>query len=330
MTERRLDPLTGEWRTFATHRQDRTFLPPAEDCPLCPTSDPARPTEVPWSSFDIAVFDNRFPSLTAAPPAPSIEGAGPYAVEPAAGATEVIVYSDDHSATIPTLGVERVRLLVDVWADRYAALGERDEVAYVFLFENRGEAIGVTLHHPHGQVYAYPEVPPLAARELAAARQHLDTHGTCVLCDIAAQERADGARVVAQNRSFLAFVPFAARFPFEVHVAPVRHVPSLLDLSDLERDRFAELLVEVVTTYDGLFDFPLPYVMSIHQAPTGEGDWQEISHLHVEFTPFHRTAAKLKYLAGSELGAGAFLNDVAPEQAAAALRDAAAARMPTV
>jgi UDPglucose--hexose-1-phosphate uridylyltransferase len=140
------------------------------------------------------------------------------------------------------------------------------------------------------------------------------------MCDVVAQERFDGARLVSQNGVFVAFVPFAARFPYEVHVATVRHVPSMLDLSDPERDAFAAILLEVVSGYDGLFGFPLPYVMSVHQAPTDEGDWQEVSHLHVEFTPFHRTAEKLKYLAGSELGGGSYLNDVAPEDAASRLR----------
>ena len=322
MTERRRDPLTGEWRTFATDRQDRTFLPPAEQCPLCPTRDPSSPTEVPWDEFEIAVFDNRFPSLTPAPPDPAVTATGVFDVEPALGATEVIVYADDHSATLPSLGVERARLLVDVWSERYSALGHRDEVAYVFMFENRGEAVGVTLHHPHGQVYAYPEVPPLPARELDAARRHFDRSGTCLLCDVVAQEGADGVRIVASHGVFVAYVPFAARFPYEVHLATTRHVPSLLDLSDLERDELAQTLLEVIRKYDALFGFPLPYVMSMHQAPTDEGDWQEISHLHIELTPFHRTASKLKFLAGSELGGGAFLNDVAPEAAAAALRAA--------
>jgi UDPglucose--hexose-1-phosphate uridylyltransferase len=320
VTERRRDPVTGEWRTFATHRQGRTFLPPAERCPLCPTTDADAPTEVPWPSFDVAVFENRFPSLVADPPPPSLAGGGVYDVEPAVGATEVVVYADDHHASMATLPVERVRLVVDVWADRYAALGARDEVAYVFVFENRGETVGVTLHHPHGQIYAYPEIPPLADRELAAARAHIEAHGTCVLCDVVAQERSEGVRLVASNEAFIAYVPFAARFPYEVHIAAHRHVPSLLDLGDPERDALASLLSEVVNRYDGLFGFPLPYVMSMHQAPTDDGEWQSISHLHIELTPFHRTADKLKYLAGSELGAGAFLNDVAPEQAAASLR----------
>lgn len=323
MTERRRDPVTGEWRTFATHRQDRTFLPPADQCPLCPTVEGGVPTEVPWSAFEVAVFENRFPSLVPSPPSPSVAAMGVYDVEPAAGATEVIVYSDDHHATLTSLGVDRIRLLIDVWAERYAVLGGRDEVAYVFVFENRGETVGVTLHHPHGQVYAFPEIPPLAARELAAARSHLAAHGTCVMCDVVGQERTEGVRLVGHNEGFVAYVPFAARFPYEVHVASHRHAPSLLDLSDPERDALASMLSDVVARYDGLFDFPLPYVMSMHQAPTDDGDWQSVSHFHIEFTPFHRSASKLKYLAGSELGGGAFLNDVAPEQAAASLRGAA-------
>ena len=324
MTERRRDPVTGEWRTFATHRQARTFLPPVENCPLCPTVDPAVPTEVPWPSFDVAVFDNRFPSLLADPPVPDVDGVGVYRVEPARGATEVIVYSDDHEATLVSLGPDRVRLLIDVWAERYAELGRRPDIAYVFVFENRGEAVGVTLHHPHGQIYGYPEVPPLPARELAAARHHLDGKGTCVLCDVVSQERAEALRIIAQNQAFLAFVPFAARFPYEVHIATHRHVPSLLDLSDPEREALARLLVEVVDRYDRLFGFLLPYVMSVHQAPTDDQGWEPVSHLHIEFTPFHRTADRLKYLAGSELGGGAFLNDVAPERAASDLRAASA------
>ncbi|HUR49432.1 MAG TPA: galactose-1-phosphate uridylyltransferase [Acidimicrobiales bacterium] len=322
MTERRRDPLSGEWRTFATHRQDRTFLPPVEHCPLCPTTDVSAPTEVPWPAFEIAVFDNRFPSFVPDPPPPSVAASALYDVEPSVGGTEVIVYSDDHSASMGTLHVDRLRLLVDVWADRYAALGEREDVDYVFVFENRGETVGVTLHHPHGQVYAYPEIPPRPAAELAEARIHLAERGTCVSCDVVAQERTEAVRLVARNDAFVAYVPFAARFPYEVHISAHRHAPSLLDLSDPERDELAAMLSEVVRRYDGLFGFPLPYVMSMHQAPTNDDEWQSVSHIHIEFTPFHRTADKLKYLAGSELGAGAFLNDVAPEQAAAALRTA--------
>jgi UDPglucose--hexose-1-phosphate uridylyltransferase len=325
VTERRRDPLTGEWRMFAGHRQDRTFLPPTEYCPLCPTRPGGLETEIPLERFDIVVFENRFPSLVRQPPPPEIAGSPLYPVAPSVGANEVVVYSDDHNLGMAEMDVQHVARLVAVWSERYAELGGRDDVAYVFIFENRGVAVGVTLHHPHGQIYAYPEIPPLPRLELATASAHLADHGTCVVCDVVARERADGIRLVASNRSFLAFVPFAARFPYEVHIAPQRHAASLLDLTEPERLALAELLRAVTAGYDRLFGFPLPYVMSMHQAPTDDGQHQAVSHLHLEFTPVHRSADRLKYLAGSELGAGAFINDTAPEATALRLRDAVSA-----
>ena len=325
MTERRYDPISGEWRMFAGHRQDRTFLPSDAACPLCPTKPGQPPTEIPLPAFDVVVFENRFPSLVRQPPEPAVAGTELYPVAPSAGANEVVVYSDDHHLSLGDMDVARIAKVVGVWADRYAELGARDEVAYVFVFENKGVAVGVTLHHPHGQIYAYPEIPPRVRRKLDVAAAHMEAHGTCVYCDVVARERFDGVRVVAHNTSFLAFVPFAARFPYEVHVASLRHAASILDLTDPERLALAGVLQNVVRTYDRLFGFPLPYVMSMHQAPTDDGDHQHISHFHIEFTPLHRTAEKLKYLAGSELGAGAFITDAAPEDTAARLRAVASA-----
>jgi UDPglucose--hexose-1-phosphate uridylyltransferase len=320
--ERRRDPLTGQWRTFASHRQDRTFLPTEGECPLCPTHPGGPVTEIPEPSYDIVVFDNRFPSFMAHPPDPDVASTALYPVTPAAGAAEVIVYADRHELTMSDLGPERITRIVEVWADRYAVLGRRDEVGYVFIFENKGVVIGVTLSHPHGQVYGYPQIPPLALVELEAAKSHLDAYGTCVVCDVVARERAEGVRVVARNRTFIAYVPFAARFPYEVHVTAHRHAASLLDLSDPERADLASLIDIVVRGYDALFDFSLPYVMAMHQAPTDDGGWEAVSHLHIEFTPVHRAPDKLKYLAGSELAAGAFITDLAPEHTAADLRGA--------
>jgi len=287
--DRRRDPLTGEWRAFSTGRQDRTFLPAPEDCPLCPGH------ELPWPAFEVGVFDNRFPALA-----------------PGDGVCEVVVYSDSHTATLPALGLDRLRLLVDVWADRYAVLGARPDVDYVFVFENRGEAVGVTLHHPHGQVYGYPFIPPVPRKELRRP---------CPVC-VAVEAEADGPRVVAGRGGVVAYAPFAARMPYEVHVTPLRHTPSLLDLGPSDRDDLAAVLLDVLRAYDALFGFPLPYVMSMHQQLTDGGDWRAASHLHIEFTPLQRRADRLKYIAGSELGAGAFLNDVDPDAAASALRAA--------
>ena len=321
MTERRRDPTTGEWVVFATARQDRTFLPPADLCPLCPTLDPARPTEIPRTSYDIAVFDNRWPALSAAPPEPDLAGDDLFAVEPAAGAAEVVVFTSDHGATLAELPVEQVAHLVDVWAHRYQELGARTEVGYVFAFENKGEAIGVTLHHPHGQVYGYPDVPPRVATEMRAAHAHLAAHGTCVWCDVVAAEETVGERLVVQGDAFSGYVPFAARYPYEVHLSARRHAGSLADLDAAERLDLARVLHAVLQAYDRLHGFSLPYVLSVHQRPTDGGDWDAVSHVHLELTPLHRTAGKLKYLAGSETGGGVFVADVRPEAAAARLRE---------
>ena len=320
MTERRRDPVTREWTTFSTDRQDRTHLPPTSDCPLCPTTDPARPTEVPAGDWEVAVFDNRWPALRPDPPAPALADDALLRVEPARGAAEVVVFGQEHEGTLASLPLARLRLLVDVWADRYADLATRADVAYVFVFENRGEAIGVTLHHPHGQIYGYPDLPPRVVAQLTGARLHQREHGSCVWCDVTQAEQAAGTRVVLTTERWVAYAPFAARYPYEVHLVSRHHVTDLAALDGPGRDELAGCLQLLSRSYDRLFGFVLPYVMSLHQRPTDGGEWDAVSHLRLEFTPLHRSATKLKYLAGSETGAGAFVADVSPEDAAAQLR----------
>ena len=322
MSERRYDPTADEWVTIATDRQERVYQPSDTSCPLCPTRPGGAATELGRASYEIAVFDNRFPSMSTDPPAPDVPSDELLRVEPAFGACEVVVYSDDHAQTFADLPAGRVRMLVDVWVDRYRELGGIDGIDYVMPFENKGDVIGVTLSHPHGQVYGYPDVPPRPARELAAARRHLERTGRCVECDVVARELT-GGRLVTQHGSVLAFVPFWARFPYEVHVVPVPHRPALSELPPHERDDLAVTLQQVARAYDGLFGFSLPYVMALHARPTSDRqDWDPVSHLHVEFAPPHRAADRLKHLAGSELAGGAFMTDVAPERAAARLRAA--------
>jgi len=217
-----------------------------------------------------------------------------------------------------------VRLLVDVWADRYKALGERADVSYVYIFENKGEEIGVTLHHPHGQIYALPFVPPFAADELHSARDHHKNTGRCLHCDELKAEM-DGPRLLFSDGSMAAFVPNAARWPYEVHVYPRRHVSTIADLDEAERNDLAAALLRVAGTYDRHFGFSTPYVMAMHQAPTDGQEWPE-AHLHIEFYPPHRRADRLKHLAGVEIGAGTFVNDTKPEDTAAQLRRAAKKR----
>ena len=323
MTERRYDPTTGEWVTFATHRQNRTYKPADDFCPLCPTRPGADPTEIPYPSFEVVTFDNLFPSFSPAPPEPSVPSTVLFPVEPAVGRCEVVVYSEDHQATFSDLDAGRVRMLVDVWADRWEILAAEEAISYVMPFENRGGTVGTTLSHPHGQIYGYPEIPTRPHQELAAAAAHHRSTGRCVYCDVVAAEIAAGERVVARAGGWVAWVPFSARFPYEVRLAPTSHHSCLPDLDDTARDGLAELLATVVAAYDALWSYPLPYVMAFHSRPTdGAGEWEPISHLHVELEPPNRSADKLKYLAGSELAGGAFVTDVAPEAAAAQLRRA--------
>ena len=318
MSELRWNPQLGEWVITATHRQDRTFLPPRDFCPLCPTRPGRPPTEIDRADFDIAVFQNRFPSLRPNPPEPAVEGTAFTPVERALGEGEVIVYTPEHDATLTGASLERIRHLIAVWAHRTLALGARDEVDYVFIFENKGEAIGVTLNHPHGQIYAYPYLPSIIEREADSARAH-SADGGCLWCGLIDQERADGRRIVLETDGWIAGVPFFARWPYEVHITPRRHVGWLHELDAAEVDGLARVLKGVLLKYDALFGFSLPYIMAIHQRPTDGGD-HDGYHLHFELYPPHRTEAKLKYLAGSETGAGAFINDTLAEETAGRLR----------
>jgi UDPglucose--hexose-1-phosphate uridylyltransferase len=318
MSELRFNELRGEQVDYAIHRQERTFLPSRDHCPLCPTRPGGPQTEIPFPAFQIAVFDNRFPAFEA-----------PH------GAAEVVVYTDDHDASFGTLAPERAAALMWVWRHRYLELGAREDIDYVFIFENRGVEVGVTLHHPHGQIYGYPFLPPVPALECAADERL----GGCAPCAVLRDELQDGRRVIYENEHVVAYVPYAARWAYEAHVVLREHRPSLLDCEAEELRLLAVALQTVARGYDALFSRPFPYVMVVHQAPTvaaAEGASARSSvgsparthahgratagHLHVEFYPPLRTADKLKYLAGSEQGAGTFISDTLPEESAAALR----------
>ncbi len=316
--ELRWHPLLEEWVIVATERQDRTFLPPAEYCPLCPSRDQAFPTEVPASDYEFVVFENRFPSLRRGAREPDEAGA-PYVAAAARGVCEVVLYSPDHDSTLGAMPAATVRRLVDVWRDRYRELAARPEVAYVFIFENRGREIGVTLTHPHGQIYAFPYLPPRVQRELAAAERFWAETDRCLHCTVLERERSEGTRLVAENEAFTAFVPYFARLPYEVHLVSRRHRSSLMELSARERDGMADLLKTVLLKYDNLWGFPMPFTMVMHQQPT-DGLQHPGCHFHIEFVPLYRSRDKLKYLAGCETGAGSFINDTLPEEKAEELR----------
>lgn len=318
MSELRWNPQLQQWVIVATHRQDRTYKPPAKFCPLCPTKPGAFPTEIPKDDYEIVVFENKFPSLKTPPPKMSVASSKLYPVAPAQGICEVICYSPDHNLTLGDASVEHIHNLIQVWTDRYQELGAKPGIEYVFIFENRGEAVGVTLHHPHGQIYAFGFIPPILEKELASAKQYKDKTGDCLYCDMLKQEADDGVRIVCENQCFTAFVPFYARYPYEVHILSKRHVGALTDFTEQEQLDLASILQQLISLYDNLFDFTLPYLMVLHQAPTKKA-YPEY-HFHFEFYPFNRTESKLKYLAGVESGAGTFITDMSPEEQARRLR----------
>jgi UDPglucose--hexose-1-phosphate uridylyltransferase len=324
-SEIRYDAALDEWVAIASHRQTRTHLPPTTECPLCPSS-PQRQTEVPAEDYDVVVFENRFPSFATRLDG-AVDGVAPVAVEdeifargPGVGRCEVVCFTSDHDTPISHLPPEHVRLVVEAWVDRTEALSQVPHVEQVFCFENRGEEIGVTLSHPHGQIYAYPFVTPRTRRMLDSARRHRERTWRNLFSDILAGELADASRVVTATDHWVAFVPAAARWPVEVHLYPRRQVPDLPALTSEERDDLTRVYLAVLRAMDGLYGTALPYISAWHQAPVRID--RDLAYLHLQVFSIKRAENKLKYLAGSESGMGVFVNDVTPEQAAASLRAA--------
>lgn len=319
MSELRWNPLLGEWTVTATHRQDRTFFPPPGYCPLCPTAPGGFPTEIPEAVYDIAVFQNKFPSLQPHPPEPAVAANDLYPVRPSQGVCEVVVYTPEHDSSLARQPAAQIYKLMRVWQDRYRELSALDFVDYVFIFENKGEAVGVTLPHPHGQIYAYPFVPPKIQRKIDQCRTYKENNGKNLIAGILEEERIDKRRIVAENDSFTALIPFFARYPYELHIYPNRHAEALTDFSLKELSDLALMFKQVLTAFDKLFNVSFPYIMSMNNRPSNDSDYGFFD-FHVEFYPPMRTASKLKYLAGSEAGAGMFINDTLPEEKAAELR----------
>ena len=300
-----------EWVSTASHRQDRPQMP-KDWCPFCPGSG-----RVP-DDYDVYIYPNDFAAFSIPPQVPAIEGDDFYPVKPSYGKCDVVLYHPDHNTSIPQIPIDHLTRLVKVWRQRFAELKATPGIRYVLIFENKGEVIGVTMPHPHGQIYSLPLVPPAIKKELAAARAHYRSHDRCLFCDILQKERKDGRRIVAENRAFTAFIPFYARWPYEVHIYPRRHVGALDEFKPSEEKALAEMLKWVTQKYDNLFQMSFPYMMLLHQAPTrGRHPYY---HFHIEFYPPHRSKEKLKYLASVETGAGTFLNDSLAEEKARELR----------
>jgi UDPglucose--hexose-1-phosphate uridylyltransferase len=317
-SQMRWNPLFRDYAVIAEHRQERTYRPPADMCPLCPSRDGKR-TEIPAADYEVAVFENRFPSLSLASAdlVPLVDEP-PFRSAAAAGRCEVVCFTSVHDMPFSELAPERVRTVVDTWADRTEVLSRIPSVEYVFCFENRGEEIGVTLSHPHGQIYGYPFVPPRFYKAGEALRRHRERTGNCLQCDLLAAECADGTRVVTASAHWVAYVPFAARWPYEVRLVPRRHVADLPALDDTERDDLAHVYLTVLQAFERLFDTPTPYISGWQQAPVRRD--RDVWHVAAEIFTIRRAPGKLKQLAGSESGAAVWINDVTPEVAAERLR----------
>jgi len=303
--EFRLDALTRRWVAVTGTRQHRPNLPSADACPFCVGGVEAD------GPYIVKAFANRWPPLLPGEPlsfAPGqpLEGSA----RPARGAAEVVLYTSDHDATFANLGLAQARAVVDLWAERTTALLARPEIEYALVFENNGAEVGATIGHPHGQIYAFPFVPPVPAREAWVAREF-----GCAICAELAQERERKSRVVERTGSFIAYTRYAADWPFELIIAPAAHLPDIQTLDTAERDDFARILIGVLGRYERLFAQPLPYMMWIHPGV----------HLHVHLVTTRRQANVPRYVAAGELGSGVMFNPVAPERAAEALRAAAPA-----
>lgn len=318
MAELRWNPLLQTWTMVASNRQQRPDLPKAW-CPFCPGSG-----KVP-DSYDVYSYDNDFPALTLKPGEPDVVGSSPYKVMPNYGKCEVILYSSEHQASLPTLSVAHIYKLLGLLTERFIALSQDPKIQYIFPFENRGEEVGVTMPHPHGQIYAYPFVPQKIQVELNSCRKYHAVQGRCLICDMNRAETQFARRIIVQNESFLAYLPFFTDYPYGVFIVSKNHRGSLTEFSEQEKWDLASMLKDVTGAFDNLFSRLFPYMMCFHQTPVNCASYRDAGryyHFHIEFYPPLRQADKIKFYASSEMGAWAACNPLAVEKTAEALRAA--------
>ena len=326
--EMRQDPLTGEWIAIAAARQNRVVMPPADLDPLAPQA-PGNPSEIP-SDYDVAVFENRSPAFGPGLPDPGSPAADPAYLEgpaldgialgraiPAYGRCEVVCFSPAHEGAFGSVSRSRARTVIEAWADRTEVLSALPGIAQVYIFENRGAEIGVTLQHPHGQIYGFPYIPPRTRQLLA----QIDAYGPRLFADVLKTER-EGPRILLAGEHWTAFVPFAARWPIEAHLMPNEHVADFAATSEAQRDELAVLYLRLLRGLDALYDDPTPYIAAWHQAPVRSH--RDTARLHMRLMSPRRGADKLKYLAGAESGMGAWIGDIPAESQAESLRAAIA------
>ncbi len=313
MSEMRWNPLIKDWVMIASNRQNRPLMP-KEWCPFCPGSG-----KVP-DDYEVYKYDNDFPSLSQEPAIPDVEQSDVFTAREAYGKCEVILYSSEHTTTLSELTVEHIKKLVDLWTERFIELQKDKRIKYVYIFENKGGAVGATISHPHGQIYGYPYVPKKLQLELEACKEHYISNNKCLICDIIEGEQQSGKRVIFENEDFIVFLPYFSECPYGIYVASKKHIQNLAQLDIAARFSLAKTIKEVIGTLDKLFGFTFPYMMCMHQEPVNGEDYSDYFHFHIEFFSPLRSANKQKYNASGETGAWAHVNPTLPEENAVVLR----------
>ncbi|MCX7695672.1 MAG: galactose-1-phosphate uridylyltransferase [Caloramator sp.] len=318
MAELRWNPLLKTWTMVASNRQQRPNMP-KDWCPFCPGSG-----RVP-DNYDVYKYDNDFPALTQTPGQPDILGNDLYKVAQNYGKCEVILYSPEHTKTLPELEVSHIYKLVNLWTERFEELSKDEKIKYIFEFENRGEEVGVTMPHPHGQIYGYSFIPLKVKVELDSCREYFEEHKECMICRMNREEKEFKERVIYENDSFIAYIPFFTDYPYGVFIVSKSHKGNFTEFNDREKWDLADILKKVTGAFDTLFDRLFPYMMCIHQTPVNSDEYKDSKdyyHFHIEFYPPLRDANRIKYYASSEMGAWAACNTLAVEQTSEQLREA--------
>jgi len=315
MAELRWHPLTKDWVMIASHRQARPQMP-KDWCPFCPGSG-----KVP-DEFEVFEYDNDFPALSQNPPVPDDVANDFFKTAESYGKCEVILYSSNHTITLPELSNSHVEKLVDLWCERFTAISKDEKIKYVFIFENRGDVVGVTMPHPHGQIYGYSFIPKKLELETSSAKEYFEEKGKCLFCDWLENEVEAEKRVIFKNEHFTVFLPFFTEYPYGIYIMSNSHKQYITEFNEAEKKSLALTLKQAAGTLDSLFDTHFPYMMCMHNAPVNSGDFSKDFHFHIEFFPPMRSADKQKFNASSETGAWAHCNPTCPEDTAKELKAA--------
>ena len=328
MAELRWNPMIKDWVMVASNRQNRPQMP-KDWCPFCPDPHDHNPNKKVPDTYEVLEYDNDFPALSQNPPEPDDVATDLYKVRKSHGKCEVVLYSPNHTGTLKELSDEHLRKLVDLWVERFNVMQSDPEIKYVFIFENRGNEVGVTMPHPHGQIYGYPMIPKKIELELDSAKEHFEENHECLFCRMTEEERKANLRIVHENDSFIAYIPFFADYTYGIYILSKTHKPTIADFNDKKKDDLGRMVRDISGMYDTIFpERPVfPYMMCMHNAPVNNDiekykGFEDYYHFHIEMYPVLRAANKQQFMASSETGVWAHCNPTAPEEKAEEMRQA--------